>query len=286
MQKLVFLGVGQSALWVAQLAAGSRKLYGTTRDALKEPSLSDKGIEPIVIVPWSDHTKKKLSETCGQADVLVSFPPDGETDEELAPLCSAARSIIYISTTGVYGKKSGAIDEETEVDATASGALERLKAEKIWLAQGASVLRAPGLYDSQSGLHKRLLSGTYRLPGDGQNYVSRIHLKDLARIILACFEKPLPNRSVFLVGDLKPTTHKEIATWLCEQLNLPLPESAPLDEVAHTLRGNRQVSSKRLLQELGIELEFPTYQEGYAECLKQISTSAGTFMTDDQAKRI
>jgi hypothetical protein len=265
---LLLLGVGQCASWVAKLTTTDRKLYGTTREASKTGSLLEKGIEPLLISPWSDKMESKVFEHCKDSNVLVSFPPDGETDEQLAPLCHDARSIIYISSTGVYGKTSGVIDEGTEVDGTSSSANQRLRAEKVWLDRGASILRAPALYDCQSGLHKRLLAGTYAMPGNGENFVSRIHLKDLARIILACFEKPLPPGSIYLVGDLEPATHKEVATWLCEQLKIPVPASVPLDTVSPTLRNNRQICSKRILHELGIELEFPTYREGYKDCLQ------------------
>ena len=273
--KIVLLGVGQTASWVEKLAPYGTRFYGTTRDATKASDLANKGIAPILIAPWQDEIEAKLAERCTGGDVLVSFPPDGETDERLAPLCRDARSIIYISSTGVYGKISGMIDEETQVDDTSPGASTRLRAEQIWLERGASILRAPGLYDSQSGLHKRLLAGTYKMPGNGENFVSRIHLKDLARIILTCFAKTLPQRSIYLVGDLKPTTHKEVATWLCQRLNIPLPPVAPLDTVSPTLRGNRQICAKRILQELNLQLEFPTYQEGYADCLKELSAAPG-----------
>jgi len=271
MKKIVLLGVGQTASWVEKLAPYGTRFYGTTRDAIKAAELANKGIAPILIAPWQDEVKQKLTESCKGSDVLVSFPPDGETDERLAPLCSEAKSIIYISSTGVYGKITGVIDEQTEVDDTNPSASERLRAEKIWQERGASVLRAPGLYDSQSGLHKRLLAGTYQMPGNGENFVSRIHLKDLGRIILACFEKTLPPRAIYLVGDLEPTTHKEVAAWLSAKLNMPLPPGVPLDTVSPTLRGNRQISSKKILRELNLQLEFPTYREGYGDCLKDLT---------------
>jgi len=34
------------------------------------------------------------------------------------------------------------------------------------------------------------------------------------------------------------------------------------------LRNNRQICSDKILQELKIDLEFPTYKEGYRDCLK------------------
>jgi len=263
--------VGQTASWVAKLAPPDCQVSGTTRDATKQSTLLQSGIEPIVVSSAShaiDGFATKLVAAAANSNVLVSFPPDERSDEQLAKMCSRAKSIIYISSTGVYGIRSGKIDESTAVDDSSESSRSRLLAEKIWLDAGACVLRAPALYDCQSGLHKRLLAGSYRIPGNGENFVSRIHLKDLARIVWASFQKPLPPGSVFVVGDLQPATHVEVATWLCEQLKLDLPDSAPLNAVSPTLRNNRQICSDKILQELKIDLEFPTYKEGYRDCLK------------------
>ena len=45
----------------------------------------------------------------------------------------------------------------------------------------------------------------------------------------------------FVVGDLEPCRQIEMVSWLCEQLALPLPPSAPLEAVHETLRRNRRI---------------------------------------------
>ena len=161
---------------------------------------------------------------------------------------------------------SGKIDENT-VCVRDGASVVRLDAEQFWRVEnGACVLRAPGLYGPKNGLHKRLLSGTYKLPGDGSNFVSRIHLDDLAHVIDSAF-KWAQKGSLYAVGDLKPSTHLEAVSWLCERLHLPLPPSVPIDQVGPTLRGNRQIDSSLMREQLSVELKYPTYVEGFSQCL-------------------
>jgi dTDP-4-dehydrorhamnose reductase len=265
-KRLILLGVGQTATEVINSARDQYdEIIGTTRDARKLNLFQVYGIGSLLL---DGEGIKKLGSICDGADVLISFPPDGRSDQELAQESVKARALIYISSTGVYGKQSGVIDESSIVEPEFPGAQARLDAEKIWSSVGAIILRAPGLYSETSGLHLRLTAGTYRLPGNCERFTSRIHLKDLARIIIASFQKPLPKGSIYLVGDQLPTTQKEIITWLCSQMNLAMPESVPLEAVSPTLRGNRQVSAQKILDELQLDLKFPTYKEGYGDCLK------------------
>ena len=291
---LLLLGVGRTArALVAYIRGGLAQpenfscgvIYGTTREEGRAAELKELGIEPLVLDKLLDFAAerqdgskvgalKRLQELAKGALVLVSFPPDGTTDRILSEVVGAvAAKIVYISSTGVYGKQQGIIDEETDVDKQEPAARQRLAAEDIWRDCGAVVLRAPGLYDYSYGLHLRLIAGQYRLPGDGTNYVSRIHLDDLARIIVAAFLRAQA-RSLYLVGDLKPSTHLSVATWLCSELNMPLPESQSLASVNPTLRGNRQINARRVLRDLGVELSFPSYVEGYTDCLKKYRSAS------------
>jgi nucleoside-diphosphate-sugar epimerase len=187
----------------------------------------------------------------------------------IASLCGDAEAIIYISSTSVYGNYSGVVDESTKVDEDSPRSKSRLDAEKFWLKYGAIILRAPGLYGEKSGLHIRLRNGSYRLPPVNTNYISRIHLKDLARIILAAFTKPLPAGSVYLVGDFEPASQIEVVQWLCKEMNLSLPELSAPDAVPVTLTANRRINGNKILNELKLQLEFPSYREGYSHCLAQ-----------------
>ncbi|MBS1990928.1 MAG: hypothetical protein JSS83_10450 [Cyanobacteria bacterium SZAS LIN-3] len=293
--KLVLLGVGNAALAVAEhykIEQPGVKLFGTTRSAVKVEILRSVGIEP-----WHDRGAEiaagELDELLSDADVLISIPPScsasssasspasspvsadgeaGQSDPQLryAPHVVQARKLVYISSTAVYGEATGVVDERTACSDSAV-AVERRAAEVFWGSRGACVLRAPGLYGPATGLHRRLLAGNYKLPGDGSNYASRIHLEDLARIIEAAFIGAQPG-SLYVTGDLRPATHLEVVTWLCRRLDLPMPPSIPLDSpgLHYTLRGNRRVDATKVLSELNVTLKYPTYVEGFSQCLAAI----------------
>ncbi|MCA9804791.1 MAG: hypothetical protein KC777_22625 [Cyanobacteria bacterium HKST-UBA02] len=267
-RKIVFLGFGNVARYVNRAARNTvvpsyDPRFGTTRSSSKAPDLEAQGVSPIVLSPLGS-AMPALSEACRDAFVLVSFPPDRNLEESLGPCLAGASRIVYISSTGVYGRRRGVIDESTPVDRDDEHSSSRLESEAFWLEREATVIRAPGLYGPDYGLHLSLLAGKYRLPGDGESYTSRIHLEDLARIVLAVFEKDLAGR-VFLAGDLYPCTKKEIVEWLCRRLGVEMPASVPVEEVHHTQRGDRRIDAGAILRELDLRLLYPTFREGFAD---------------------
>lgn len=199
-------------------------------------------------------------------EVAVCFPPDGVTDRAVAPAVGRARAVVYVSTTGVYGDRTGRVDEETPVEGSGEKARARLDAEAAWRAQGATVLRAAGIYGPWRGLHRRVLSGTYRLPGDGARVVSRVHVDDLAALLDACLARALRGET-FVVADDTPVPQAEVVRWLCARTGAPMPPRAPLDEVSETLRHDRAVVNARVKAATGVTLAYPGYREGFAQCL-------------------
>ncbi len=258
--------------------------YGTTRSASRLQELRSIGIEPVLIgtdlaeqsnsgaderttFPETLNTGSHIQVISQNSDVLVSFPPDGFSDEILSRQIIDARKIVYISSTSVYGGTTGVVTEESSVDTSDPLSARRLEAEQIWRSKGAVILRAPSLYGPKYGLHLSLLKGAYKLPGDGSRYSSRIHLFDLAMIIESVFAKAMPG-SLYVVGDKNPATQLEVVEWLCGQLNIPIPDSVPIEEVHYTLRSNRQINSEKLIRELDIKLHFPTYKDGFLQCIQ------------------
>lgn len=271
-RKLVFLGVGQVARALADLSGDAFELHGTTRSAERVEEIRKCGIEPLVIENFQRQSSANLVSLLDGAYVVVSFPPDEVSDLEASRLAASAAGIVYVSSTAVYGKSEGVVDENTPVDEETPQSVSRLQAERKWLAVGASVIRAPGIYGRGSGLHHRLIGGQYRLPGDGSNFVSRIHLDDLSAMILSALTAN-EKQQILLSGDSKPTTHKEIVAWLVKRLNLPFPESIALDQCHYTQRGNRKVDASKSLARLQVLLKYPTFVEGYENELAQLPIS-------------
>lgn len=256
---LLLLGVGQVGLAVATACGEARRVIGTTRQPQRLFELFDRKIEPIVM-PWP--SAEVIAPLASGADVVVSFPPDGTTDAILAPVCLSARSVVYISSTVVYGRRQGTIDDSTPADEEFELSLARIEAEKIWRSIGACVLRAPAIYGGDDRLYRKIIEGQYFLPGDGSNFVSRIHLDDLAKIILAVGASG-KREATYVVGDLEPARQRDVVEWLCQRLSLPMPASIPIEQAHYTQRSDRRINASRLLSDLDITLKFPSYKQGY-----------------------
>jgi hypothetical protein len=262
---LLILGCGFTGVEVARRAiAVGCPVVGTVRQRLDIELLGARlHIAPVL----TGELVRRVAVPGGR--VLVAFPPDGHTDAEIVRELSVAGRIVYLSTTGVFGAVRGRVDESTPVDRSDSRAALRLEAERMYLEQGATVVRAAGIYGPGRGLHIRLERGDFRIPGNGTNIVSRIHVGDLAALLLALLA--LPNHAargqVFVAADDTPVPQIEAIRWLCGRMGLPLPPSVPVDEVATTLRHDRAVDNTRIKQATSLALEFPSYREGFEACL-------------------
>jgi nucleoside-diphosphate-sugar epimerase len=255
---LIVLGCGYAGGAIARRAAGEgRHVVVTTRRDEQRDALAAEGL--VVARTPSDAREARALVTDG-AFVVVCFPPDGATDAAIAPGLARAGAITYISTTGVYGLSGGRVDDATPVsDAPSSRAAQRLAAEDAYRALGATVLRCPGIYGRERGLHRRVIAGAHKIPGDGSRALSRIHVEDLASFALAS-EKV--RGETFVVGDAEPAPHGDVVRWICDAYDVPYPPSIPLEEAHETLRGDRRVDASRAIAVLGVELRYPSYRDG------------------------
>lgn len=262
---LVILGCGFTGAAAARLARGAgREVRATLRHEDGADRLRAIGVD-VRVTPSLD--VDDVRERVGDgADVLVCFPPDGATDARVAPGARRARAVAYVSTTGVYGERTGRIDGATPTDPSTEKARARLDAESRWRDQGAVVLRAAGIYGPWRGLHRRLLRGDFRAPGDGSRVVSRVHVDDLAAVALGALANA-PRGGAWPVADATPVPQGDVIAWLCARLGLPLPPSVPLDEAPETLRHDRSVDPSDALRAAGVALRFPSYREGFEHCL-------------------
>lgn len=258
--RVVVLGAGYAGLAILRRAreAGLRAL-GTTRDAGRAAVLPREGIEAFCGGVGESALHDQLR---AQDHVVVTFPPDGVTDAALAPTLRNVAAVTYLSTTGVYDDRRGIIDDATPLpEAPSPRATQRLAAERAYRDAGATVLRCPGIYGPDRGLHVRVASGKHRIPGDGTRFTSRIHVDDLATLALAA---GAVHGETFVVGDDTPAPHGEVVQWICQAWDVPLPPYAPLEEVHETLRADRRVDARRALHLLGVTLRYPTFRKGMA----------------------
>jgi nucleoside-diphosphate-sugar epimerase len=265
-ERLVILGGGFTGCAVARLAiAAGLEVAATTRSEARAGALRSIGASALLLDLLDAGGARTLASSIDPSvRVLVTFPPDGETDRALAPIAASARAIAYVSSTGVYGQARGRVDESTPVDPGEPRAAARLGAEQVWRQAGAAVVRAPAIYGPGRGLHLRLARGEVRLAEDRGNAISRVHVDDLAAALLALLLRD--DRATYVIGDDAPSPHAEVVRWLCQTMRLPDPP--PTREVDATLRNDRRVDPSRLRAALGIAPLYPTYREGFAHCLR------------------
>lgn len=195
---------------------------------------------------------------------------------------AGARRLIYLSSTGVYPPGAGAwIDEDVEPAPTGALGRRRLAAESALLAAAARAglsavaLRAAAIYGPGRGVHVRIAAGTYQVLGDGAGFVSRIQVDDLGSAILAAARAPALAREAYNVADDEPTRARDLADAIARMLGRPPPPSLPPEQASPEMRdllgGDRRIANRRMREELGVELAYPTWREGIAHALAQPS---------------
>ncbi|HUS04975.1 MAG TPA: NAD-dependent epimerase/dehydratase family protein [Bryobacteraceae bacterium] len=262
----VILGCGYTGVRVAErLLRRGEKVIATTRSPGRLSQLAAAGAE---VIEWDAARSSGLEFIPEGAAILYSIPlvetpsgPQDRTPEILAKLPFPPRRLVYLSTTGVYGAARD-IDEFTP--AAPRSAREHLRTEAERAVLGGPwtslVLRPAAIYGPGRGIHVSLARGDFRLLGDGQNFVSRIHVEDLAEQAVAALLSELTG--AYPVADEEPCTSFEIARFCAELLGLPMPPVAEAAELHHTRGSNRRVDGSAIRKLLRITLRYPSYRVG------------------------
>ena len=202
------------------------------------------------------------------ATVLHSVPalvgeqgPFEATPAIVEAMKNRPRRVVYLSTTGVYGSTEE-VDETTAINPNTPRALLRALAESAVEAGPweSLILRPAAIYGPGRGVHVAMPAARYRLLGDGSNYVSRIHVDDLAAISAAALGSAL--QGAYPVADAHPSTSAEIAEWVGTLLGVPVIRGERPESLSETRRSNRRVDGSAVLRELGVGLKYPSYREG------------------------
>lgn len=262
--RVLVLGCGYAGAAVARLARerGLSVLTHVRSDA-RAIALRAEGFEVLQRASLGPNDAALSNAVTASTHVVVAFPPDGSTDASIAPLLARAAAVTYVSSTGVYGDLRGVIDDTTALpDPPSARAAKILDAEDVYRQVGATVLRCPGIYGPERGLHMRVVRGEHEIPGDGTRYLSRIHVVDLAQLVIA---SAALRGATMVVGDDEPARHIDVVSFICTSWAVPMPPSVPLESVHESLRADRRVDASRALAETNVVLRYPTYREGMAK---------------------
>lgn len=275
-QTLFVFGMGYSAQALARrLLPQGWRIVGTTRSPDKAARLAAAGIEPLI---WpGDPVGPALQRA---THLLVSIGAGAEGDPVLArhqaEIAAAAPRLAwagYLSTTGVYGDHHGGwVDEATPLAPTTERGRWRKLAEDQWRAVPGlplHVFRLAAIYGPGRGPFEKVRDGTARLIVKDGQFMSRIHVDDLAATLAASIAAPAPG-TAYNVCDDEPSPPDEVLRHAARLLNLPTPpevrfEEAPMSALARSFYSeSKRVSNRRIRQDLGVRLAYPSYREGLA----------------------
>ncbi len=220
---------------------------------------------------------------------LVPPPVQGDRDSRLRALLgrlmgpAAPRRIVYVSTTGVYGDCAGDwIDETSPVDPGAARAVRRLDAERAlgdWaVASGGQfvVLRVPGIYGPGRLPVERIRQRLPLVRPEEAPFTNRIHVDDLVEACVAAMERGRPGE-VYNAADGHPSTMADYFCRIADLTGQPRPPLVSLAEAERVLspgmlsyqRESRRIGNRKLTEDLGVALRYPTLESGLRACLAE-----------------
>ncbi|HTJ62812.1 MAG TPA: SDR family oxidoreductase [Alphaproteobacteria bacterium] len=273
MPRLFVFGLGYSALALAKvLQHEGWSVAGTSRGVDGLHRLRDHGIEAIRF----DGTQPLAPDALdGVTHLLCSIPADPDDpalrrNSELIASASSLAWIGYLSTTSVYGVTDGStVDEDTLCDPSSARGKRRLAAERAWqaLPLPGHVFRLSGIYGPGRSVFETIRGGrAQRIVKPGQVF-NRIHVDDIANVLLCSMAAPSPGR-VYNVADDLPAPSADLVTYACGLLNVKPPKEIPFDAAVLSPMArefwadNKRISNQRMKDELGVELAYPTYRVG------------------------
>ncbi len=273
-------GLGYCArYYLAHSGSSYEAAAGTVRGPAKAEELKNEKIETLLFS--AEHEDPAIAERLATADViLVSVPPGSSADPVLARfgrrIASSRRkqTIVYLSTIGVYGDRHGEwVDESMTPVPSTERSLLRLQAEKSWAAIGTDpkkkvyILRLAGIYGPGRNALLNLKAGTAKRVVKRGQVFNRIHIEDIRRAIDAAIAHKGPG-DVFNVSDDAPAPPQDVITFAAMLMGVEPPpeqdvESADLSPMTRSFYAeNKRASNRKLKDEFGIRLAYPTYRVG------------------------
>ena len=286
MSHLLCFGLGYSAGRIARrLANDGWHVTGTARTPAGIAAIAAQGYDALQF-DGTQPSEAARNAMAKATHVLLSAPPDGQGDPILRHHerdlvgAKSLRWIGYLSTLGVYGDSGGEwIDETAPTRSRSLRGQRRIAAEANWLDLGqrlgipTHVFRLAGIYGPGRSAIERLREGTaHRIVKPGQVF-NRIHVDDIATTVCAAIARG--THDIYNVADDEPSPPQDVVSFAAELLQVPPPPEVPFADAKLTpmavsfYADNRRVSNKRIRQDLGVALQFPTYREGLRAILSQ-----------------
>jgi nucleoside-diphosphate-sugar epimerase len=162
--------------------------------------------------------------------------------------------------------------------------------EPITQAAREADIRLVSLYPSMvygpEGWFKDLVNnivyGRAKLVEPGDNYLSLLHIDDLAGLYAEIAQR-IDGDSMYVLSDLMPVTQKEMAVHIAGLLGAPVPQMVDFKTyarkfgrlAAESLSASMRVNAKKALDDTGHTLKYPDFREGIPQVLNEMGFEMG-----------
>jgi 2-alkyl-3-oxoalkanoate reductase len=220
---------------VPRLREQGHHVRAVVRSVADVEALRRIGIEAVGGDILDRHCLRQAVEGCSVAFHLATAAPrpgqapnwalnDRIRREGTANLLEACRDAgvqryVHQSLAFLVGGSSDIVDEATPLLPATEVTASAIDAERLVAASGLDwvILRDGALYGPGTGREKHwralVRSGELRFPGDGSDYISLIHVADLAECFVLATTRG-PSGSIASVVDDQPTTYRELFAYI------------------------------------------------------------------------
>ncbi len=290
--RILIVGCGDVGMRAARELLPRCRVLALTSSPDRVQALRAQGITPLLGNLDDARTLARLAGLATRVLHLAPPPGQGAADPRTARLLHALtrrgkglRSLVYGSTSGVYGDAQGAWVDETRATAPATDrgrrrvdAEQRVRAfgQRMALRCGtaACVLRIPGIYglDREGGdPRERVRQGKPVLAHADDVFTNHIHADDLARACVLALWRARPGRILHVCDDTE-LRMGDYFDFVADRFGLPRQPRMSRAEAAALLSPmqmsfmgeSRRLHNERMKAELGLVLRYPTVSEGLA----------------------
>ena len=223
--------------------------------------------------------RNEIKEVLGYSTHLLITAPPGDKGCSIFKkysdkiLDSNIKSIIYISSTGVYGNHNGSwVGESSVLNAKSHFDKIRVKSEKQWkkLCEknnlNLNIVRISGIYGPQRIIKFDIKKLNVIIK---DHYFSRIHILDAARLISKIIIENFNNETWNLADD-SPSSRELFLLEAIKIKNIKNFERIPFEEYEANLSdrakkfwfNNKRVSNFKVKKYFGYRFIFPDYKGG------------------------
>jgi len=262
--KLLIFGNGYSTKYLIKKA---KNYFNSISVATRSiPSLKLKNINYI-----NFYDVKEVSKILENSIIISTVPPNHKNED---PVLKVYKNYFkrynsafgYISSTSVYGR--GTIFEDTKVNPNSKRGMIRVNVEKEWkkYCKSIKIFRSGGIYGINRHPMLSYLKGNIEIAVKPEHYTNRVHVQDLANIILYALSKSVSSEVINVV-DPNPSIGFEAIRFVANSLQLrdPIPvhyRKANLSEMRKSFfETSKIVRSSVINKKFKYDFLYPYYAE-------------------------